>query len=137
MSDINERLRKILDAKFQGNVSEMARQYGIPQPTLNNIVGNRMSKPSFDNIQRLVNSDETINARWLVTGKGAMLKIEKDPITVQLVESNDLLDRYEKVIRENERLRMEIEQLKNNAGQDASVKPYTTKTIKTSELAEE
>ncbi len=101
MSDINERLRKILDAKFQGNVSEMARQYGIPQPTLNNIVGNRMSKPSFDNIQRLVNSDETINARWLVTGKGAMLKIEKDPITVQLVESNDLLDRYDKVIRVN------------------------------------
>lgn len=137
MSDINERLRKILNTKFQGNVSEMARQYGIPQPTLNNIVGNRMSKPSFDNIQRLVNSDETIDARWLVTGKGIMLKTGKVPIAIQSEENNNLIDRYEKVIRENERLRMEIEQLKNNAGQDASVKPYTTKTIKTSELAEE
>ncbi len=112
MSNINERLRKILNAKFQGNVSEMARRYGIPQPTLNNIVGNRMSKPSFDNIERLVNSDETINARWLITGKGAMLKTEKDPTAVQPEDNNNLLDRYEKVIRENERLKVEIEQLK-------------------------
>ncbi|MEA5127421.1 MAG: hypothetical protein VB074_04500 [Proteiniphilum sp.] len=111
MSDINERIRKILNTQFEGNVSKMARQYGIPQPTLNNIVGNRMSKPSFENIKRIINSDETINARWLITGKGAMLKIEKDSIEAQSMDNTYLLDRYEKIIRENERLRMEIEQL--------------------------
>lgn len=115
MSDINERIRKILNTKFRGNVSEMARQCGIPQPTLNNIVGNRMSRPSFENIERLINSDETINARWLITGKGTMLKIEKEPIEVQSVDNNYLLDRYEKIIRENEQLRMENQQLRNKA----------------------
>lgn len=136
MSNINERLRKILNTKFQGNVSEMARQYGIPQPTLNNIVGNRMSKPSFDNIERLVNSDETIDIRWLITGKGAMLKTEKDSIAVQPEDNNNLLDRYEKVIRENERLRVEIEQLKNNTGRNSSANPYTIKTPRISEASE-
>lgn len=70
-----------------------------------------MSKPSFENIKRIINSDETINARWLITGKGAMLKIEKDSIEAQSMDNTYLLDRYEKIIRENERLRMEIEQL--------------------------
>lgn len=87
-----------------------------------------MSRPSFENIERLINSDETINARWLITGKGTMLKIEKEPIAVQSVDNNYLLDRYEKIIRENEQLRMEIEQLRNNASRDAGTNPYTTKT---------
>jgi hypothetical protein len=125
MSNINERLRKILNTEFEGNVSEMARRYGIPQPTLNNIVGNRTSKPSFDNIERLVNSDETINTRWLITGKGAMLKTEKNPIVVPPEDNNNLLDRYEKVIRENERLKVEIEQLKNNTDRISDANSYT------------
>ena len=137
MSDINERIRKILNSKFGGNVSEMARQCGIPQPTLNNIVGNRMSSPSFENVERLINSDETINARWLITGKGAMLKIEKEPIAVQSVDNNYLLDRYEKIIRENEQLRMEIEHLKNNAIRDAGTSPYITKEKRISEASKE
>lgn len=137
MSDINERIRKILNTKFGGNVSEMARQYGIPQPTLNNIVGNRMSRPSFENIKRLINSDETINARWLITGKGEMLKIEKDPTALQSMDNNCLLDRCEKIIRENERLRMEIEQLKSNTSRDADTNPYTTKAKRISEVSEE
>lgn len=69
MSNINEKLRKILNTKFQGKVSDMARRYGIPQPTLNNIVGNRMSKPFFDNIEWLVNSDVTIDVSWLIMWK--------------------------------------------------------------------
>ncbi len=57
MSTINERFVLILNEKYGGNVSEFARQSGIPQPTLNNIVGNRMSKPSFESISKLVSSD--------------------------------------------------------------------------------
>lgn len=72
MRTINERFVFILNEKYGGNVSEFARQSGIPQGTLNNIVGNRLSKPSFENISKLVSSDETIDAKWILTGEGDM-----------------------------------------------------------------
>lgn len=76
MNTINERLIFLLNEIFKGNVSEFARATGVPQPTLNNIVGNRMSKPSIDNLERIVNSIEIIDANWLITGKGEMYKEE-------------------------------------------------------------
>ncbi len=81
MNTINERFNLILKEKHAGNVSEFARKSGIPQPTLNNIVGNRLSKPSFDSIEKLINSDETINPEWIITGKGQMIK-EQDMLRV-------------------------------------------------------
>lgn len=93
MSTINERFVFILNEKYGGNVSEFARQSGIPQGTLNNIVGNRLSKPSFENISKLVSSDETIDARWILTGEGDMnrkmdiLKIHKPPYPESLNEN--------------------------------------------------
>jgi hypothetical protein len=72
MSTINDRLKIILNAIFKGNVSEFARKVDIPQPTLNNIVGNRLSKPSAYSLEKIINSIETLSAEWLLTGKGGM-----------------------------------------------------------------
>jgi len=74
MNEINKRLIIILNEMFKGNVSEFARISGIPQPTLNNIVGNRFSKPSSENLERLINSIDIIDANWLLTGKGEIMK---------------------------------------------------------------
>lgn len=76
MKTVNERLIFLLNDMFKGNVSEFARITGVPQPTLNNIVGNRMSKPSADNLERIINSIELLDANWLITGKGNMLKTD-------------------------------------------------------------
>ncbi|MDR1459089.1 MAG: DUF2971 domain-containing protein [Bacteroidales bacterium] len=74
MSNINDRLKIILSEMFDRNVSEFSRASDIPRPTLNNIVGNRMSNPSAENLEKLLNSIETIDANWLLTGKGEMLR---------------------------------------------------------------
>lgn len=78
MSEINKRLVDVLGYFFKGNVSEMARYTGVLQPTLNNIVANRMSKPSIDNLTKIINSIELLNAEWLLTGKGEMLNNTED-----------------------------------------------------------
>ena len=78
MASINERIIAILNNKYKGNVSEFARNTGIPQSTLNNIVGNRFSKPSSDNLEKLINCDELLNARWLLTGRGEMYAPSND-----------------------------------------------------------
>lgn len=74
MSEINKRLVDILEYFFDGNVSEMARKTGVLQPTLNNIVANRKSKPSADNLTKIANSIESLNSEWLLTGEGEMLR---------------------------------------------------------------
>ncbi|MDR0824942.1 MAG: hypothetical protein LBN74_07585 [Prevotella sp.] len=79
MNTVNERLIFLLNEIFKGNVSEFARVTGVPQPTLNNIVGNRMSKPSADNLERIINSIKSLDANWLITGKGTMLRTEEAP----------------------------------------------------------
>jgi transcriptional regulator with XRE-family HTH domain len=93
MNNINKRLIIILNEMFKGNVSEFARASNIPQPTLNNIVGNRFSSPSAENLERLLNSIELINANWLLTGKGEML-IKNDISTSINIRINEIAIRY-------------------------------------------
>ena len=78
MYDINKRLVSVLNYFFDGNVSEMARKTNVPQPTLNNIVANRLSKPSTENLSRIANSIELLNTGWLLTGEGEMLRTATD-----------------------------------------------------------
>ena len=78
MDDINKRLVSVLNYFFDGNVSEMARKTNVPQPILNNIVANRLSKPSTENLSRIANSIELLNTGWLLTGEGEMLRTATD-----------------------------------------------------------
>ena len=78
MDDINKRLVSVLNYFFDGNVSEMAHKTNVPQPTLNNIVANRLSKPSTENLSRIANSIELLNTGWLLTGEGEMLHTATD-----------------------------------------------------------
>ena len=78
MDDINKRLVSVLNYFFDGNVSEMARKTNVPQPTLNNIVANRLSKPSTENLSRIANSIELLNTGWLLTGEGELLRTATD-----------------------------------------------------------
>lgn len=98
MKTVNERLKHILKTYYKGNVSEFSRATGIPQPTLNNIVGNRMSKPSTENLAKIVNSIELINANWILTGEGDMLvkspKDEAVPILNPNVKMIPLVSQY-------------------------------------------
>lgn len=70
---INQRVKQIADELCNGNISELARTVGVNQPVLRDIVGARKVQPSFDTLNRIVdNSTLSINADWLLTGKGDM-----------------------------------------------------------------
>lgn len=84
---VQERIRKIADDLFNGNISAFCRAVDIKQPTMNTILGERQSKPSYDVLSNIVNAEAlNISAQWLLTGKGEMLKSssskeESAPIT--------------------------------------------------------
>lgn len=72
---VQERIRKIADELFNGNISAFCRAIDVKQPTMNTILGERKSKPSYDVLLNIVNAKAlNISAEWLLTGEGEMLK---------------------------------------------------------------
>jgi len=81
-----------------------------------------------------------IDANWLLTGAGAMLREEKkeeiiSENTISVVDNNSMgfiLDRYEALAAENALLKQEVEQLKQSRGKYPDTIPYTDSTQKLS-----
>ena len=70
---INDRIREIINKSFNGNVSAFCRAVGVKQSTMNTILGERQSKPSYDVINSVLNANAlSISADWLISGKGSM-----------------------------------------------------------------
>lgn len=73
---INERFDQIIGTLFKGNKSAFANAIGVTPSVVDNIVGKRQGKPSFDVVEK-VSALAEINVDWLITGKGDMLKSSK------------------------------------------------------------
>lgn len=113
MSEIKERLIRILEHKGipKGNFYKKIRM------TSANFRGNAKKSPLNSNaIENILSELPQINAHWLLTGKGEMFT--PGTIEVAAKSSNDeilreIIRRNEALIRENERLRIEINALRN------------------------
>ena len=76
---VQERIRKIADELFNGNISAFCRATDVKQPTMNTILGERKSKPSYDVLLNIVNAKAlNIYAEWLLNGEGDMLTQKKE-----------------------------------------------------------
>lgn len=73
---INKRFDQIIGTLFKGNKSAFANAIGVTPSVVDNIVGKRQGKPSFDVVEK-VSALAEINIDWLITGKGDMLKSSK------------------------------------------------------------
>ena len=73
---INERFDQIIGTLFKGNKSAFANAIRVTPSVVDNIVGKRQGKPSFDVVEK-VSALAEINIDWLITGKGDMLKSSK------------------------------------------------------------
>lgn len=73
---INERFDQIIGTLFKGNKSAFANAIGVTPSVVDNIVGKRQGKPSFDVVEK-VSALAEMNIDWLITGKGDMLKSSK------------------------------------------------------------
>ena len=73
IESINERIRYIAEQLYNSNINELCRAIGVKQATMSNIVAGRMSKPSFEVINAII-ENTPIDAYWLITGKGTSIK---------------------------------------------------------------
>lgn len=75
MTNINTRLRTIIDTLYKGNKRAFSIAVGVNPTVIENIVGGRHSKPSYDVLCKII-TNANISERWLISGTGSMLKNE-------------------------------------------------------------
>ncbi|MEY8688019.1 XRE family transcriptional regulator [Bacteroides sp. AN502(2024)] len=66
---INERFGKIIRTLYGGNKSAFASAIGVAPSVVENIVGKRQGKPSFDVVEKVCAIAE-VNTTWFITGRG-------------------------------------------------------------------
>lgn len=67
--NINERFNKIIRTLYAGNKSAFAAAIGVTPSVVDNIVGKRQGKPSFEVLEKVCSIPQ-INIVWLITGNG-------------------------------------------------------------------
>lgn len=116
--DIIDRLQEIID--YAGlNVSSFAKKIGVVDQTIRGIVVQRRNKPGFDILAKILQTFTWIDAEWLITGKGEMIKQENPAKTenspsltelIQYLREKDL--KIEKLIEEKTELKIKFEMAK-------------------------
>ena len=121
-STISQRVRFIIDEKFEKSPSDFATATGIKKTTVFYIVNNENVYPKADTLQLMVNCKQAnINPAWLMMGEGLPYRDEEDNTEImklkeQVKEMEVEISRYTKkgmdVMVDNERLRIENTELK-------------------------
>ena len=70
---INARIQAIIDQQYSTNKRAFANAVGVVPTVVQNIVGKRQGKPSYDVIEKIC-ANANISPEWLLTGNGPMLK---------------------------------------------------------------
>lgn len=71
--EINERITHLI-ASLEMNANSFADAIGVKSAVVYNIVKGRRSKPSFEVLQKILLSYQTLNANWLINGEGVIWK---------------------------------------------------------------
>ena len=71
--NINTRIQSIIDQRYNANKSAFASAIGVGATVIQNIVGARQGKPSYDVIEKIC-ANANISPEWLLTGNGDMVK---------------------------------------------------------------
>ena len=125
--NIKERLKAILEFK-NDSVNSFAIRTGFQQRKLNRQI-NEDTAIGYDVISAFAEEYSDIDMNWLISGIGYMVKSKNAP---QLSNQDDgdsyLLKRFEELIRENESLKRDVEDLNKALGAMPKSKSYTFKT---------
>lgn len=114
--NIIERLQELIN--YEGlTVSAFARKIGVVDQTIRGIVVQKRNKPSFDILEKIIQTFDWIDAEWLLTGKGEMIKTtfgeKKDSKSPEMLELIKYLrekdEKIEKLIEEKTELKIKFD----------------------------
>lgn len=113
-NEISARLTQIRVTFCNNKTRIFAQKTGINENMLANFCSG-LRVPGKKTLEKILSTFPEINADWLLMGKGEMLSTPAGGVTAKAGWSEGeptLLQLYTEAIRENERLRMEVERLR-------------------------
>jgi hypothetical protein len=114
MTTINERVGILIDA-LKLNKNSFSISIGVDPTVIHNIVGGRLTKPSFEVLEKILLSHDNINLEWFILGKGDQIFKDKTSEVkkkyLNVAESPANYNDQNKLMKELERLRTENEVL--------------------------
>ena len=130
---INDRFGKIIRTLYGGNKSAFASAIGVAPSVVENIVGKRQGKPSFDVVEKVCAIAE-VNTTWLITGRGDAFDFRPEEDTEKIADTSSstgiedkllaIIQEKDKVIREQAeeigQLRERISQMQQRFEKDAA-----------------
>lgn len=122
--DIIDRLQEII-SYADLNVSSFAKRIGVVDQTIRGIVVQRRNKPGFDILEKILQTFTWVNAEWLITGKGEMIKQETSAKTDNNTSLTELIQylrekdqKIERLIEEKTELKVKFEMTKKTNTQE-------------------
>lgn len=112
---INDRFLEIIKALYGGNKAAFAEAIGVAPTVIQNVVGTRQGKPSFEVVAKVC-ALANINTGWVISGNGEMLASKETVDSIQTQSSdmvNRLIDKIEKQAEEIGRLKERNAQLQH------------------------
>lgn len=105
---INERYTELIKVLSKGNKRSFALSIGVTPSVIENVVGTRGGKPSFDVVEKTLYAFANINPTWLLTGKGEMLLGQaeteaKQPAAAPAAGNSELVAYLEQKLEEKTR----------------------------------
>jgi hypothetical protein len=76
---INDRFDIIIKKLYSGNKSAFAKDVCVSPTVIENVVGKRQGKPSYDLLKKVF-ANANVSTEWLFNGKGSMLREEPTPV---------------------------------------------------------
>lgn len=76
---VNERFDVIINNLYNGNKRAFSLHIGVAPTVIENVVGTRQGKPSYDVLAKVC-AKANISGDWLLTGEGSMLKPEASTV---------------------------------------------------------
>ena len=83
MNEVNQRISQIADYYNIKSYADFAQRTGLNHQTVSNYLKGKQ-KPDIDKLAQIKQSFEDINADWLLTGKGNMIKSNESLITIEI-----------------------------------------------------
>lgn len=86
MSTIQDRIFELIKHTSNNNKSRFSTTIGVSPTVIENIVGTRGSKPSYDVLEKIIHSFVNLNIEWLMTGQGKVFLDGKKSVSESVSE---------------------------------------------------
>ena len=108
---INARIA-LLYKELRLSSSDFAKALGVQPAVIGNIVGGRMSKPSFGLLEQIANAFPQARMEWLIRGKGSILTVSDAADAECRDELRRLQNKFNDLEEDHERLQLSFSRLR-------------------------